>query len=433
MKSGIDLFSILSNLLFLVPNRPMHDVSRGKTRAGVMTMRLQKARSLRRSFPANLVCYCLSVTVLLVILQVLLTSDLLRRKRRANLAFFVQVSDASISHVPRLLRAIWHQRNVYVLHFDARINHNRRIRMIRFLREEKIARHSNVLIMDSEPVSYAGVSMLVNTINAISMLLRASESWDYFINLSGHDYPLVSAENMRELLGMPLLMERKLNLLQSQEADKNLGWFFIRRIRRLHVDTALWGTTGENVTTKGELIELNATHPVKNGRIVKTEGWVILHRKFCKFAVESAASRRLLLSFATARAADELFFGTLLTGSEEFRDKVVWDRLRFVLWGMNGDKWPRPAFLDEVDGEEVRSKIVRSGALFARKFRETEGELMRFVDTKISGIAERGWDVDENSVKSYVSRVKSRLLCIAARVDGGRLREGDAILTEIRG
>lgn len=380
-----------------------------------MTRRLQRTRPLRRNSAAKSVSRCLFVAVLVGIIRVFLVRDLLQSKRRAKLAFFVQASNASISHVPRLLKAIYHRRNTYVLHFDARVDYIRRVRTVQLLKEEEIVRHGNVLIMDSEPVSYAGVSMLVNTINAISMLLRASESWDYFINLSGHDYPLVSADNMRELLGMSPFMEQKLNLLQTQKADKDLNWFFTRRVRRMHVDTALWRTVGGNVTMNGELIEVNATHPVKKGRIVKTEGWVILHRTFCKFAVESAAARRLLLSFATVRAADELFFGTLLTASREFCDKVVWDGLRFVLWGMNGENWSRPAFLDEVDEKEVRDKVAMSGALFARKFREAESDLMRFVDTRISGIAKRQWNTDVNLVELFVSRVKSRLFRNIAR------------------
>lgn len=409
----------------------MADLFQRRARPLKISKHLRRAFALRRSTRNIFATCCLIVVVLVAIARVLVTRTLLPSNRRAKLAFFVQVSDTSVLHVPRLLRAIWHRENVYVIHFDAKIDHERRIRMARLLKKEKGAKHGNILAMNSEPVSYAGVSMLVNTINAISLVLRTSQNWDYFINLSGQDYPLVSASNMRQLLGMSPVFERQLNFLQTQDSNKDLAWFFTRRIRRMHVDTALWYATGENATIRGKLIEVNATHPVTNGRIVKTEGWVILHRSFCKYAVESAPARRLLLSFATARAADELFFGTLLTGSGEFSDKVVWDGLRFVLWGINGEKWSRPAFLDEMDGADVRNKVAKSGALFARKFRKTESELMRFLDANIIGIAERNREIDEHSVEQYMLKAKSRLFCDAMK-NGEEIdyTRGTSVVTE---
>eukprot|EP00177_Eucheuma_denticulatum_P000707 GFKZ01001273.1.p1 GENE.GFKZ01001273.1~~GFKZ01001273.1.p1 ORF type:complete len:409 (-),score=61.48 GFKZ01001273.1:1051-2277(-) len=401
----------------------MHDPSilRRKAYTADMTRHLQRARSHQRS-PYSTCCVTAlgALLVFLLVSAVFVQGGLFRGHGHAKLAFFIQVSHVSLLQVPRLLRSIWHKNNVYVIHFDKKVHQERREQMVALLQEGNMGRSGNILVMDSEPVSYAGVSMLVNTLNAIELLLKKDGGWDYFINLSAQDYPLVSPSNLRRLFGMKGVREAAVNMLQRQEADKDLAWFFGRRIGRMHVDTALWDGwgAGSAVEEGGRLVEVNATFPVESGRIVKTEGWVILHRSFCEYAVGSAEARRLLMALATARAADELYFGTLLTRNKKFGQSVRWDGLRFVLWGMGGEKWSRPAFLDGFEGNEVRGRVAKSGALFARKFRETESEVMRFLDENVSGIAEREWQVDEGAVERYVGRAAARLLC-SVRREGG--------------
>lgn len=401
----------------------MHDSSilRRKAYTADMTRHLQRARSYQR--PAYSTCGVTALGALLLFMlvsAVFVHGGLFRGHGHAKFAFFVQVSNVSLLQVPRLLRSIWHKNNVYVIHFDKKVDRQRREQMVALLQEGKMGRSGNVWVMDAEPVSYAGVSMLVNTLNAIGLLLKKDEDWDYFINLSAQDYPLVSPSNLRRLFGMRGVREAAVNMLQRQEADKDLEWFFGRRIGRMHVDTALWDGwgAGSAVEEGGRLVEINATFPVESGSIVKTEGWVVLHRSFCEYAVGSAEARRLLMALATARAADELFFGTLITRNKKFGQSVRWDGMRFVLWGMGGEKWSRPAFLDGFEGNEMRGRVAKSGALFARKFRETESELMRFFDAKVSGIAERQWEVDEGAVERYVGKAAERLLCNVRRESG---------------
>lgn len=358
--------------------------------------------------------------------------------QEANLAFFVQVSNTSILQLPRLLKAIWHNQNLYVIHFDVKIGLERRERMEQLLKQGNMARHGNVIVMESESISYAGITMLLNTINGMSQLLRASPDWDFFINLSGSDYPLVSADTIRQLFGSAPVRHSRLNFLQTQIADKDLQWFFDHRMRHVHIDTALWAGRSNSANTEenndtlqddGTLIDVNASHPVTRHRasFVKTEGWVILHRSFCEHVVESASARRLLLSFATTRAADELFFGTLLTQTERFRSTIAWDGLRYILWGLHGQKWGRPAYVDEMpEQDEIRDLVTRSGALFARKFAHPESPLLDHIDLNLSGISERSWEVNETSVQQNEERVRKRLFCIVAgRVLGRSLSDDE--------
>lgn len=44
-------------------------------------------------------------------------------------------------------------------------------------------------------VTYRGPTMLATTLHAMAMLLRTAK-WDWFINLSASDYPLVTQDGM---------------------------------------------------------------------------------------------------------------------------------------------------------------------------------------------------------------------------------------------
>lgn len=373
----------------------------------------------------SLFLIALAILVLRVFIEGTIPSRFSGSDQEANLAFFVQVSNTSVLNLPRLLKAIWHEQNVYVIHFDVKIGNRLREKIIGLLNQDDTVRHGNVIVMESEAISYAGITMLLNTINGMSRLLHISPSWDFFVNLSGSDYPLMSAETMRKVLGSAPIMTSQLNFLQAQVADKDMDWFFDRRMKHVHIDTALWAGEGNSLSIQehesksledGMLINISASHPVNRDRasFVKTEGWVILHRSFCEYAVNSALARRLLVSFATARAADELFFGTLLTKSKRFRSTIAWDGLRYILWGIHGMRWSRPAFLDQVaEKDEIRSLVTHSGALFARKFALPDSALLDHIDANMSGITEREWEVNETSMQQHTARVRKRLLCIA--------------------
>ena len=55
--------------------------------------------------------------------------------------------------------------------------------------------------MNAETITYGGVTIVLNTISSMSFLLRLGRRWDYWINLSGNDYPLVAPTALRRILG----------------------------------------------------------------------------------------------------------------------------------------------------------------------------------------------------------------------------------------
>ena len=50
------------------------------------------------------------------------------------------------------------------------------------------------MITKANMVTYRGPTMVANTLHACAILLKKSRDWDWFINLSASDYPLVTQD-----------------------------------------------------------------------------------------------------------------------------------------------------------------------------------------------------------------------------------------------
>lgn len=330
-----------------------------------------------------------------------------------RLAFSIQVSSSTSVLVPRLMNTLWGECNLYAIHFDAKMPNAERTSLAVYL----LAHYpSNVLIIPSRVVAYAGVTMLLATLDAISALLakRQRVPWSFFINLSAADYPLVSPWTMRKLLSHPSLSG--LSLLQRQEATKSSAWFFTRRFGTIHLDPALWGSTPAS-----EIRVMScAPHPFAHSPAIplrKSEGWVILWYEFAAHAIDSADARTLLALCANARACDEHYFATLHALSAP-RFSVGWDALRHIAW-RNGTKLlARPAYLDGPLAHILRDDMFNSGALFARKFGspdKRDDNVFEHIDAGLIGVGLQAATSRQlrESAQAHTDRVGRRLVCVA--------------------
>eukprot|EP00168_Porphyra_purpurea_P019640 TRINITY_DN7915_c0_g1_i1.p1 TRINITY_DN7915_c0_g1~~TRINITY_DN7915_c0_g1_i1.p1 ORF type:complete len:407 (-),score=148.44 TRINITY_DN7915_c0_g1_i1:72-1292(-) len=164
------------------------------------------------------------------------------------------------------------------------------------------------------------------------------------------------------------------------------------------------------------------------------EAWMILTRDAAEFIAHSARARRLLLAFAGAAEPEEHYFASLLLGEPRFASTIVPHGLREVVWAHRGVRsGQHPFILDSVANwttgvaaggapssvsEEVaaaaaaidaapalplsrvgtpptdksveqyvfRNRLLKSTALFARKFAVADSPLMAFLDAHKSGI-----------------------------------------------
>ncbi|KAK6944540.1 Glycosyl transferase, family 14 [Dillenia turbinata] len=91
--------------------------------------------------------------------------------------------------------ALCHPANNYLIHIDSDAPKTEHEEMIEFVSGQPVfTQLGNVWIVGKHNlVTYRGPTMLATTLHAMSMLLRTC-NWDWFINLSASNYPLVTQD-----------------------------------------------------------------------------------------------------------------------------------------------------------------------------------------------------------------------------------------------
>lgn len=329
-----------------------------------------------------------------------------------NIAYFIQISDSTLTLLPRLLRSVWHPSNTYVIHFDKKIPEYQRTHASVALFRKKGKYKSNVHVMESEVVTYRGISMVLNILSAMQAAMDHSDSWDYFINISGSDYPLVSPDNQRKLLATHDFMQRNRSFFSFSEHP----WWeesHEYRYQNLYTDTSL----AFNETTS-EVVDSYVEQPlakIHNFTFAAAETWMILHRSYIRYLLTSSVARRMMLAFASSLEPEEHYFATLAYNVEEFNVSNVPHAMRHVVWVHDGEhSGQHPYYLDmqAEDGKTwlFREELDNSGCFFARKFRIQDSGLLGYIDTHINGMAKNS---NDRHVQEYLSKVQLALECLA--------------------
>lgn len=114
--------------------------------------------------------------------------------QHVRIAYFIMVH-----HKPEVFRAmfqkIYSKDQFYLIHIDRKAEEE--------VTEEiqlYISQFPNVYILESINIVAGGFSMIQAELDAMEFLLNIAGEWDYFINLSGEDYPLKSQQIIREFL-----------------------------------------------------------------------------------------------------------------------------------------------------------------------------------------------------------------------------------------
>lgn len=320
----------------------------------------------------------------------------------ARIAYFIQVSESNVALLNRLLLSLYDPCNYYALHLDLKIDELKAFEALRSAYETVGSRWGesdernvrNMHIVQSEVVTYRGLTMTMNYLTGANRLLAAGD-WDYMINLSGADYPTASQKTIRRLLGQA---GRGRNFLEMKPRSTWAG-FAEKRLGEFYVDTGLAkvrSATSNFVDLSGREI---SKHNAEGERVVnplygeidftvaKSSGWFILSREFCEHLRGDSAARKMLTVFAFSDASDEHYFASVLwNGGMRWRESVVNSNMRriffvapngsFVMGGDGRRSRQHPFWVDEVGengeflfGEELKMKP----GFFTRKVRGGRG------------------------------------------------------------
>lgn len=296
------------------------------------------------------------------------------------IVFFLQISKSTVSQFPRLLSRLYHPANVYIIHFDTDISAEAGHQLVINANLSTIDElPANVHLLAQEPINYRGISMTLNTLSAMTLALKVSPTWRYFINLSGADYPTVSPSVIRELLSHPGRSRVFLTAKAHPELAKKQ---FMQRASNLFIDPSLTYTTKKGAAYN-TYIENPLTQLIAD-KVKYSEAWMIAHREFCEFATSSSESRRLLISLGYSLSSPEHYFATLLSLSP-FKNDHIRQSLRLIKWRWRGKSaGQHPYALDDIyDADKSMSDaLLKSPFLFARKLSRSDSKLKDVYDER---------------------------------------------------
>ncbi|OVA00436.1 Glycosyl transferase [Macleaya cordata] len=277
----------------------------------------------------------------------------------------------------RTLKALYHPLNQYALHLDLEASTAERLDLANFVENEPIfTQVGNVqVVVRANLVTYRGPTMVSNTLHAAAILMKKGGEWDWFINLSASDYPLVTQDDLLHTLAA---MPRHLNFL---EHTSDIGWKEVQRAQPVIIDPGLYSLKKSDVFWVSEKRSLPTAFKLFTG-----SAWVMLSRPFMEFCLWGWDNlpRMVLMYYANFLSSPEGYFHTVICNTDEFRNTTVNHDLHFISW----DNPPKqhPHFLTLNDYQ----RMVESNAPFARKFGHNEPVLDK-IDSDLLGRAPDGF------------------------------------------
>jgi Core-2/I-Branching enzyme len=113
-----------------------------------------------------------------------------------RIAYLISGSKGDLDRLWRTLHALYHPNNYYVLHLDLESPILERTELASRVGNSPMFKQvKNVyVIRKANLVTYRGPTMVANTLHACAILLKKKKNWDWFINLSASDYPLMTQD-----------------------------------------------------------------------------------------------------------------------------------------------------------------------------------------------------------------------------------------------
>ncbi len=245
----------------------------------------------------------------------------------------------------RLFSAIYDPDNYYLIHVDKRAGVGLQAGIRDFL-----ASFSNAQLLESQNVVWGGYSMVDVELRGIKELLKISAEWDFFINLSGQDFPLRSQAFIQDFLSQN---EGNDFIQIADQAKKRPDT--LNRVENYFVESDN-GFSG----TPYKRPYLQDITPYIGGQ------WMILSRDCCEFISYSNEVGKFKSFYQNTLIPDEGFFQTVIMNTS-YRGSIVNDDKRAIIWIPDGDIKLRPKTFTAKDTKF----LLASDALFARKFDET--------------------------------------------------------------
>ncbi|KAI3918641.1 hypothetical protein MKX01_041961 [Papaver californicum] len=180
--------------------------------------------------------------------------------------------------------------NQYLLHLDLTAPQSQREQLVNFVQSNPIFNSlQNVNVVRNPDFSNPkGSSSISSVLHTASLLLRFSSNWDWFINLSSSDYPLISQD----------------------------AW----RIRKIVVDQGLFLTENSDIFYATQKSELPKAY-----RLFTGSASTILSRKLVEHCIVGSENlpRTVLMYLSNTPSSQANYFQTVVCNSREFSKTIL--------------------------------------------------------------------------------------------------------------
>ncbi len=246
----------------------------------------------------------------------------------------------------RVFEAIYDPDNHYLVHVDKK-SPDAVHRTIR----DFLAQYPNARVMESSNWVYGGYSAVEIQLRAIRELLPLD--WNFFLNLTGQDYPLKTQAQMKAFLAEH--PGRNFLHVMDQRRDWPGSWF---RMKWHWVE--LRGPVP--LPPRKRMIPLPVVRRFLAG-VTPYAGstWFIISREFCEYLCTEQKIGRYEAFYRHTYIPEEHFFQTVIMHSP-FRETVIKDNKRLIMW---------PDGRIHTFKSDDYNTLVASDAFFARKFDES--------------------------------------------------------------
>ena len=259
----------------------------------------------------------------------------------------------------RLFRAIYHPANYYLVHVDKRSGVGLQTEIQDFL-----SSFTNASLLKNQRILWGGFSIVDAELRGIEELLKISSEWEFFINLSGQDFPLKSQTHIQDFLSRNRGNDFIRVANQSKVRPETLN-----RIQNYFIE---FGNGILHTYMKRSYLR-DVTPQIGNQ-------WMILSRKFCEFVSYSPEVERFKRFYRYTFIPDESFFQTVMMNTN-YKGAIVNDDKRIIDWVPMGTIKLRPRDFTSKDAEF----LLASQGLFARKFNETvDAGILSILESNLS-------------------------------------------------
>jgi len=274
--------------------------------------------------------------------------------KEINIAYLILVHRLP-KQFKRLFKSIYNPNNYYLIHIDKKASKDLHKEVTNFISD-----FENTFILESESIVWWWYSMVNVELNGIKKLLNLWLNWDFFINLSGQDFPLKTQKEINNFL----FQNKDNNYIkvsnQIVERPDTMN-----RIQNYFIDN--WNYVYEVSNEKRDF--LKDTIPYIWWQ------WMILNRNCCEFICNSLETKKFTDYYINTLIPDESFFQTLLMNTS-FDWNIINDDKRAIIWVNDGDIKLRPKTFKK---EDINFLSLKNN-LFARKFDDNEdSEIIDFI------------------------------------------------------